>query len=112
LNAFDAPAQQGSTGWLEAILLVGTFRHCLSGSLNARSDGAGQRAEHRHHLTNRTVELEVIPACEHYGSGLIPWSPNFVMPAALGKRGRRMNEWCDEAIGKRCGRVGKRLEAP
>ncbi len=28
-----------------------------------------------YHLNNRTVELEVIPACRHYGLGLIPWSP-------------------------------------
>ena len=28
-----------------------------------------------YHLNNRTVELEVIPACKYYGLGLIPWSP-------------------------------------
>ena len=28
-----------------------------------------------YHLNNRMVELEVIPACRHYGMGLIPWSP-------------------------------------
>jgi aryl-alcohol dehydrogenase-like predicted oxidoreductase len=28
-----------------------------------------------YHLDNRMVELEVIPACRHYGMGLIPWSP-------------------------------------
>ncbi len=28
-----------------------------------------------YNLDNRTVELEVIPACRHYGLGLIPWSP-------------------------------------
>jgi len=28
-----------------------------------------------YHLNNRMVELEVIPACRHYGLGLIPWSP-------------------------------------
>ena len=28
-----------------------------------------------YHLDNRMIELEVIPACEHYGLGLIPWSP-------------------------------------
>jgi aryl-alcohol dehydrogenase-like predicted oxidoreductase len=28
-----------------------------------------------YHLDNRMVELEVLPACEHYGLGLIPWSP-------------------------------------
>lgn len=28
-----------------------------------------------YNLTARTVELEVIPALQHYGLGLIPWSP-------------------------------------
>ncbi len=28
-----------------------------------------------YNLNARTIELEVIPACEHYGLGLIPWSP-------------------------------------
>jgi aryl-alcohol dehydrogenase-like predicted oxidoreductase len=28
-----------------------------------------------YHLANRHIELEVIPACRHYGLGVIPWSP-------------------------------------
>lgn len=28
-----------------------------------------------YNLTDRTVELEVIPAAEHYGLGILPWSP-------------------------------------
>jgi aryl-alcohol dehydrogenase-like predicted oxidoreductase len=28
-----------------------------------------------YNLTARTIELEVLPACEHYGVGMIPWSP-------------------------------------
>jgi aryl-alcohol dehydrogenase-like predicted oxidoreductase len=28
-----------------------------------------------YHLDNRHIELEVIPACRHYGLGMIPWSP-------------------------------------
>ncbi len=28
-----------------------------------------------YNLENRMIELEVIPACKHYGLGLIPWSP-------------------------------------
>ena len=28
-----------------------------------------------YNLTSRTLELEVIPACQHFGLGLIPWSP-------------------------------------
>jgi aryl-alcohol dehydrogenase-like predicted oxidoreductase len=28
-----------------------------------------------YNLSNRMIELEVIPACEHFGLGIIPWSP-------------------------------------
>ncbi|HVU38200.1 MAG TPA: aldo/keto reductase [Opitutales bacterium] len=28
-----------------------------------------------YNLTERTVELEVLPACKHFGVGVIPWSP-------------------------------------
>jgi aryl-alcohol dehydrogenase-like predicted oxidoreductase len=28
-----------------------------------------------YNLTARTIELEVIPVCKHYGLGLFPWSP-------------------------------------
>ncbi len=28
-----------------------------------------------YHLAERTIELEVIPAAEHYGLGILPWSP-------------------------------------
>jgi aryl-alcohol dehydrogenase-like predicted oxidoreductase len=28
-----------------------------------------------YHLLNRNIELEVIPACQTYGLGVIPWSP-------------------------------------
>jgi len=49
-----------------------------------------------YHLDNRMVELEVIPACEHYGLGLIPWSPlaGGLLGGALEKMesGRRTGE--------------------
>ena len=36
----------------------------------------GLVSEQSHYnLLVRTVELEVLPACEHYGVGVIPWSP-------------------------------------
>jgi aryl-alcohol dehydrogenase-like predicted oxidoreductase len=48
-----------------------------------------------YHLNNRMVELEVIPACRHYGLGLIPWSPldGGLLAGALekAKSGRRDN---------------------
>ena len=49
-----------------------------------------------YNLNARTVELEVIPACKHYGLGLIPWSPlgGGLLGGALQKaaEGRRANE--------------------
>jgi aryl-alcohol dehydrogenase-like predicted oxidoreductase len=46
-----------------------------------------------YNLNARTIELEVIPACRHYGLGLIPWSPlgGALLGGVLGKAkaGRR-----------------------
>ena len=49
-----------------------------------------------YNLHERTVELEVIPACVSYGIGLIPWSPlargllaGVLTPADSGRRARR-----------------------
>lgn len=46
-----------------------------------------------YNLVERTIELEVIPACEAYGIGLIPWSPlargllaGALTPATTGRR--------------------------
>src|SRR6185369_8487322 len=56
-----------------------------------------------YNLAERTVELEVVPACEFYGLGIIPWSP--LSGGALGgtskdKAGRRLEkdsqEWLDK----------------
>ncbi len=57
-----------------------------------------------YHLNNRMVELEVIPACRHYGLGLIPWSPlgGGLLGGALEKvqAGRRMGENFEEEVAK------------
>jgi aryl-alcohol dehydrogenase-like predicted oxidoreductase len=49
-----------------------------------------------YNLSARTIELEVIPACRHYGLGLIPWSPlgGGLLGGALAKleSGRRASE--------------------
>ena len=55
-----------------------------------------------YHLDNRAVELEVIPACRHYGLGLIPWSPlgGGLLGGALEKHdaGRRMSDEVAEYV--------------
>lgn len=57
-----------------------------------------------YNLNARTIELEVIPACEHYGLGLIPWSPlaGGLLGGILQKvsEGRRANENVQKEIDK------------
>ena len=64
-----------------------------------------------YNLNERTIELEVIPACEAYGIGLIPWSPlargllaGALEPANVGRR-------ADEDVKKDIEKYRSRLEA-
>jgi len=64
-----------------------------------------------YNLNDRMIELEVIPACEAYGIGLIPWSPvgrgllaGALKPAASGRR-------ADEDLRKTVEKYRPRLEA-
>jgi aryl-alcohol dehydrogenase-like predicted oxidoreductase len=64
-----------------------------------------------YNLNERTIELEVIPACESYGIGLIPWSPlargllaGALDPAKVGRR-------ADEDVKKDIEKYRPRLEA-
>jgi aryl-alcohol dehydrogenase-like predicted oxidoreductase len=55
-----------------------------------------------YNLMERTAELEVIPACEEYGLGVIPWSPlaGGLLGGALRKasKGRRSNPGVQKQI--------------
>jgi aryl-alcohol dehydrogenase-like predicted oxidoreductase len=64
-----------------------------------------------YNLNDRMVELEVIPACEAYGLGLIPWSPvargllaGALQPTTTGRR-------ADEDLQKTIEKYRPRLEA-
>jgi aryl-alcohol dehydrogenase-like predicted oxidoreductase len=75
-----------------------------------------------YNLIDRTVELEVVPACLHYGLGLIPWSPlkGGILGGALEKQasGRRTSELAQRNLAKHrrelevyeklCAEIGKR----
>jgi len=67
-----------------------------------------------YHLDNRMIELEVIPACRHYGLGLIPWSPlgGGLLGGALEKlaTGRRTDEKFAKQVKEKRGRL-ERYEA-
>jgi aryl-alcohol dehydrogenase-like predicted oxidoreductase len=76
----------------------------------------------RYNLTVRTVEMEVLPACERYGLGVIPWSPlaGGILGGALQKaaEGRRASEQIRAEVDERrpqveayealCGEMGER----
>ena len=57
-----------------------------------------------YNLLDRMIELEVIPACQDYGLGLIPWSPlaGGILGGALAKEaeGRRASEQAQKRIEK------------
>ncbi len=64
-----------------------------------------------YNLNERTVELEVIPACETYGVGIIPWSPlaggllaGVLHPAREGRR-------ADADLQKEIGQHRRKLDA-
>ena len=74
-QAFDSLIKQGKAvyvgssnfaGWDIATACQEASKRGLTGLVSEQSI---------YHLNNRTIELEVIPACRHYGLGLIPWSP-------------------------------------
>jgi aryl-alcohol dehydrogenase-like predicted oxidoreductase len=74
-EAFDVLKTQGK------VLYVGSSNFpgwgvAQANERAARRAGFGLVSEQSlYNLLARTVELEVVPACEQYGVGLIPWSP-------------------------------------
>ena len=101
-QAFDALVKQGSivyvgssnfAGWDIATACQEAAHRGLMGLASEQSI---------YHLDNRTIELEVIPACRHYGLGLIPWSPlaGGLLGGVLEKlgAGRRVSEGVQKEI--------------
>jgi aryl-alcohol dehydrogenase-like predicted oxidoreductase len=95
-QAFDSLVQQGKVvyvgssnfaGWDIATACQEASKRGLTGLVSEQSI---------YHLNNRAIELEVIPACRHYGLGLIPWSPlgGGLLGGVLGKieGGRRLSD--------------------
>src|SRR5262245_48443223 len=82
-----------STPWeeiwqaMEILVAQGKVRYVGSSNFAGWHIAAGQESANRRHflglvseqciynLLTRHVELEVIPAAQHYGIGIIPWSP-------------------------------------
>ena len=102
-QGFNSLVQQGKivyagssnfAGWDIATACQEASRRGMTGLVSEQST---------YSLNNRMIELEVIPACRHYGLGLIPWSPlaGGLLGGALGKAqaGRRMDRRFRQASG-------------
>ena len=71
----------------DVLIRQGKIRYAGSSNFAGWDIATAQQIAARHHmlglvseqsvynLDNRTVEIEVLPACRHYGLGVIPWSP-------------------------------------
>ena len=108
-QAFDALVHQGKVvyvgssnfaGWDIATACQEASRRGIAGLVSEQSV---------YNLNSRTVELEVIPACRHYGLGLIPWSPlaGGLLGGVLDKAraGRRLEESVAAAVEKHRSRL-------
>ena len=74
-QSFDALVNQGKVVYTGSSNFAGwdIATACQEASKRGMAGLASEQSIY--HLDNRMIELEVIPACRHYGLGLIPWSP-------------------------------------
>jgi aryl-alcohol dehydrogenase-like predicted oxidoreductase len=104
-QAMEVLVQQGK------VIYVGSSN--FAGWHIARANEAASRRnflglvseQSKYSLVERTVELEVVPACETYGLGLIPWSPlgGGVLAGVIrggGEGKRRHGQWAKESLEK------------
>ncbi len=101
-QAFDALVSQGKIVYVGSSNFAGwdIATACQEADRRGRMGLVSEQSIY--HLDNRMVELEVIPACRHYGLGLIPWSPlgGGLLGGVLGKleAGRRVSDEAQKKI--------------
>ena len=95
-QAFDTLVRQGKVVYVGSSNFAGWDIATACQEAARRGMSALVSEQSVYNLNARTVELEVIPACRHYGLGLIPWSPlaGGLLGGALGnlRAGRRGDE--------------------
>jgi aryl-alcohol dehydrogenase-like predicted oxidoreductase len=124
-QAMEVLVQQGKVQAMEVLVQQGKVLYVGSSNFAGwHIARANEAAKSRHflglvceqslyNLIDRTVELEVIPACQAYGLGFIPWSP--LKAGVLGGlhkpgEGRRTGELAQRTIEKNRERL-ERYEA-
>ncbi len=108
-QAFETLVQQGKVLYVGSSNFAGWHIAKANEAARARH-GLGLVSEQcLYNLNDRMSELEVLPACEGYGMGVIPWSPlaGGLLGGVLGKieGGRRAGEWVQEDLPKHRAKV-------
>ena len=74
-QAMDTLVSQGKITYVGSSNFAGWHITRANETASARHSLGLVSEQSHYNLLVRTVELEVLPACEHYGLGVIPWSP-------------------------------------
>jgi aryl-alcohol dehydrogenase-like predicted oxidoreductase len=74
-NSFDTLMKQGKVVYAGSSNFAGWDIATACQEASGRGMMGLVSEQSIYNLDNRMVELEVVPACRHYGLGLIPWSP-------------------------------------
>jgi aryl-alcohol dehydrogenase-like predicted oxidoreductase len=74
-QAMEVLVQQGKVVYVGSSNFAGWDIATAQGAAKERHFMGLVSEQSFYNLNARTIELEVIPACRHYGLGLIPWSP-------------------------------------
>ncbi|GAB7551274.1 aldo/keto reductase [Novosphingobium sp. 11B] len=74
-QALDLLVQQGKVLYVGSSNFAGWHIATAQAAAQARRTLGLVSEQSLYNLMERTVELEVLPACRHHGLGIIPWSP-------------------------------------
>jgi aryl-alcohol dehydrogenase-like predicted oxidoreductase len=105
-HAFDTLMRQGKVRYVGSSNFAGwDIAHAMHEAKALHLPGLVSE-QSPYNLATRTIELEVVPACRHFGVGIIPWSPlaGGLLGGALAKlkEGRRSGDKFEERVaGKR-----------
>ncbi len=104
-QAMELLVQQGKILYVGSSNFAGWDIATAQSAANARHFLGLASEQSLYNLTARSVELEVIPACRHFGLGVVPWSPigGGLLGGVLGQaaEGRRAKPKITQQIEKR-----------
>ena len=110
-EAMETLVRQGKVIYVGSSNFAGWHIAAAQGAAKERHFMGLVSEQSKYSLMTRQIELEVLPACEHFGLGVIPWSPleSGLLGGALQKleSGRRAQEGNQKRIDKERPRLEK-----